>query len=85
MASVSQTRAAQARRNQSRHGPPKVGGRSNKTMGGSNVFTDIVVYSMLVAGIFVMTSNANGTNLIKAGTSGYAGIVQAATGQTVSA
>jgi hypothetical protein len=54
-------------------------------MGGSNVFTDIVVYSMLVAGIFVMTSNANGTNLIKAGTSGYAGIVQAATGQTVSA
>jgi hypothetical protein len=51
----------------------------------NNVFVDIVVYAFVVGGIFVMTKNANGTNLIKAGTSGFGGIVQAATGQTVSA
>lgn len=51
----------------------------------NNVFVDIVVYSMIVAGIFVMTANTNGTNLVKASTGGYAGIVQAATGQKVTA
>lgn len=53
--------------------------------GGNNVFVDIVVYSMIVAGIFVMTANTNGTNLVKASTGGYAGIIQAATGQKVTA
>lgn len=51
----------------------------------SNVLTDIVVYSMIVGGIFVMTANSNGTALTKAATGGYAGIVQAATGQRVTA
>lgn len=53
-------------------------------MGGKNVVTDIVVYSMLVAGIYVLTANTNGTNLVKALGSSYAGIVQAASGQKVS-
>lgn len=54
--------------------------------GGSNVFTDIVVYSMLVAGILVMTKpGSQGPSLVKASTHGYADIVQAATGQTVTA
>lgn len=52
---------------------------------GKNTFTDLFVYSFIVAGIFVMTKNANGSNLVKAGTSGYAGIIQAATGQSVTA
>lgn len=51
----------------------------------NNVFVDVVVYSFIVAGIFVMTANANGTALTKAATGGYAGIVQAATGQAVTA
>lgn len=52
---------------------------------GKNTATDLIVYSFIVAGIFVMTKTANGANLVKAGTAGYAGIVQAATGQAVSA
>ena len=51
----------------------------------NNVFVDLVTYSFVVAGIFVMTANQNGTNLVKASTGGYAGIVQAATGQHVTA
>lgn len=52
---------------------------------GGNVLTDIVVYSMLVAGIMLMTKpGGQGPTLVKATTGGYAQILQAATGQTVS-
>lgn len=52
----------------------------------SNVFTDIVVYSFIVAGIFVMTGpQSQGPKFVTAATSGYAGIVQAASGQSVTA
>ena len=49
---------------------------------GSNVFSDIVVYSMIVGGILVMTrSGSQGPALVTATTTGYSGIVKAATGQ----
>lgn len=49
---------------------------------GNNVFVDIVVYSFIVAGIFVMTEpNSQGPAFVKASTNGYANIVQAASGQ----
>ena len=48
--------------------------------------TDIVVYSMVVAGILVLTRpGSQGPGFVKALTSGYAGIVQAASGQRVTA
>jgi hypothetical protein len=51
---------------------------NNKT----SVFTDIVVYSMLVGGLLVMTRpGSQGPALLTAGTNGYSGIVKAATGQ----
>ena len=49
---------------------------------GGNIFTDIVVYSMIVGGILVMTRpGSQGPALVTAGTNGYSGIVKAATGQ----
>lgn len=49
------------------------------------VLTDIVVYSFLVAGIFVMTEpNSQGPKFITALTTGYANVVQAASGQKLS-
>lgn len=51
----------------------------------NNSLTDLVTYSFLVAGIFVLTKpGGNGPSLVKALTNGYAGIVQSATGQKVS-
>lgn len=48
----------------------------------SNVLTDIVVYSMVVAGIFVLSNpQSQGPKLVSAFTGGYAGIIRAATGQ----
>lgn len=48
----------------------------------TNVFTDIVVYSMLVAGLLVMTRpGSQGPGLVTAAETGYSGIVRAATGQ----
>lgn len=48
----------------------------------TNVFTDIVVYSMIVGGILVLTRpGSQGPALTTAATNGYAGIVKAATGQ----
>lgn len=50
--------------------------------GGNNVFSDIVVYSMVVGGILVMTrSGSQGPALVTAATNGYGGIVKDATGQ----
>lgn len=47
-----------------------------------NVFTDIVVYSMIVGGLLVMTRpGSQGPALLTAGTNGYSNIVKAATGQ----
>ena len=47
-----------------------------------SVFTDLVVYSMIVAGILVMTKpGSQGPSLVNATTGGYARIVQAASGQ----
>lgn len=47
-----------------------------------NVFTDIVVYSMIVGGLLVMTRpGSQGPALLTAGTHGYSDIVKAATGQ----
>lgn len=51
----------------------------------NNTASDIVVYSFLVGGIFVMTRGPQGAGLLKALTSGYARIVQAATGQKATA
>ena len=49
--------------------------------GQTNVFTDIVVYSMLVAGLLVMTRpGSQGPALVSSAESGYAGIVKSATG-----
>jgi hypothetical protein len=49
---------------------------------GSNVLTDIVVYSMLVAGLLVMTRpGSQGPPLVSAFTGGYSNIIKAATGQ----
>jgi len=48
----------------------------------TNVFTDIVVYSMLVGGLLVMTRpDSQGPALVEDTTSGYANIEKAATGQ----
>lgn len=46
-----------------------------------NVFGDVAVYGLVVAGIFVMTKNANGSRLVSAFTNGYANIARAVTGQ----
>lgn len=52
----------------------------------SNVFVDIAVYSMVVAGIFVMTNpTSQGPKFVSAATKGYADIVQASSGQKVTA
>jgi hypothetical protein len=49
-----------------------------------NDISDLITYSFLVGGILVMTRpGSQGPALIKNLTSGYSGIVQAATGQTV--
>ncbi len=49
---------------------------------GTNVATDIVVYSMLVGGLLVMTRpGSQGPALVTAATGGYGGIVKDATGQ----
>lgn len=55
-------------------------------MNNQNTATDIVVYSMIVAGILVLTRpGSQGPGFVKALTGGYAGIVQAASGQPVTA
>lgn len=47
-----------------------------------NVFTDIVVYSMIVGGLLVLSRpGSQGPALLGAATGGYANIVKAATGQ----
>ena len=52
----------------------------------NNSLTDLVVYSFLVGAILVLTRpGSQGPALIKNLTGGYARIVQASTGQTVSA
>lgn len=51
----------------------------------NNSITDLVVYSSIVAGIYLFTKSGNGASLVKSATSGYAGIVQAETGQSVTA
>jgi hypothetical protein len=49
-----------------------------------NDISDLITYSFLVGGILVMTRpGSQGPALITKLTSGYSGIVQAATGQTV--
>ena len=51
-----------------------------------NTLTDLIVYSFIVGGILVMTNpKSQGPRLVKNATAGYAGIVQAATGQAVTA
>lgn len=48
----------------------------------TSVLADVVVYSMLVGGLLVMTRpGSQGPALVNSATSGYAGIVKAATGQ----
>jgi hypothetical protein len=55
-------------------------------MNPSNTTTDIVVYSMIVAGILVMTRpGSQGPGLVNNLTHGYARIVQATTGQPATA
>jgi hypothetical protein len=55
-------------------------------MKSTSSLTDLVVYSFIVAGIFVMTRpNSQGPQFIKNLTGGYARIVQASSGQTVTA
>lgn len=52
----------------------------------NNAVTDLVVYSSIVAGILVLTKpGSQGPGLFKSITSGYARIVQAETGQSVTA
>lgn len=49
----------------------------------SSTLTDIVVYSFIVAGILVMTRpGSQGPALVNNLTSGYSGIVKAASGQS---
>ncbi len=49
---------------------------------GSNVFSDVVIYSMIVGGLLVMTrAGSQGPALVSASTNGYSNIVKAATGQ----
>lgn len=53
---------------------------------GKSTATDIVVYSFVVAGIVVLTRpGSQGPTLLKNLTSGYARIVQASSGQSVTA
>lgn len=48
----------------------------------TSVFTDIVVYSMLVGALLVMTRpGSQGPGLVSSATTGYSNIVKAATGQ----
>lgn len=52
----------------------------------SNALTDFIVYSSIVALILVLTKpGSQGPSLVKATTGGYARIVQAETGQSVTA
>jgi hypothetical protein len=52
----------------------------------NNAITDLVTYSFLVGGILVFTRpGSQGPQFIKNLTGGYAGIVQASTGQRVTA
>lgn len=52
----------------------------------NNTLTDLVVYSFLVGGILVLTRpGSQGPTFVKNLTGGYARIVQASTGQTVTA
>lgn len=52
----------------------------------NNALTDLIVYSSLVAGILVLTKpGSQGPSLLKNLTGGYARIVQAETGQSVTA
>lgn len=51
----------------------------------TNSFMDLITYSFVVGGILVLTRpGSQGPAFIKNLTSGYSGIVQASTGQTVS-
>lgn len=53
---------------------------------GNNAITDLIVYSFLVGAILVLTRpGSQGPALVKNLTSGYGRIVQASTGQSVSA
>lgn len=55
-------------------------------MNPSNTTTDIVVYTMIVAGILVMTRpGSQGPALVNGLTHGWARIVQATTGQPATA
>lgn len=47
-----------------------------------NSVTDLVVYSMVVAGIYVLTANKNGTSLVSALFSGYSGVVKSVEGRS---
>lgn len=49
-----------------------------------NKIVDLLTYALMIGGIFVMTKNANGANLVKAATGGFVHIEQAATGQKTS-
>ena len=52
----------------------------------NNATTDLIVYSMIVAGILVMTRpGSQGPPLVNSLTGGYAKIAQAVTGQHVGA
>lgn len=52
----------------------------------TNALTDLIVYSSIVAGILVLTKpGSQGPALLKGLTSGYGRIVQAETGQSVTA
>ena len=60
--------------------------RGKRMRGSNSTTTDFIVYSFLVGGILVMTRpGSQGPKFIGALTSGYARIVQAATGQSVTA
>lgn len=51
-----------------------------------NDLADLITYSFIVAGILVMTRpNSQGPKLVSNLAKGYAGIVQASSGQTVTA
>lgn len=51
----------------------------------NNVFADLIVYSFVVAGIFVLTEpSSQGPKFVTSATHGYANIVQAASGQHLS-
>lgn len=55
-------------------------------MNSKSTVTDFVVYSMIVAGILVMTKpGSQGPSLVTATTNGYAKVVQSVTGQATTA